>query len=143
MFSNAAAKRLPLVFALLLLALAGYWYYRARIQDAPLIVSPELIAQLRAMRAEGKFIDLPGSNVQVERRRNEQWLNELLDRLLSDLPQHPSKRWVIDQMTPTVRNMYLEDTEVRERFVEYLVRINRIVGIESTNGAFATYLIFF
>lgn len=101
------------------------------------------MTQLSAMRNEAKFADLPGSYVEAERRRNEQNLNEFLDRLLADLRQHPSKRWVIDQMAPTVDRMYLEDTEARERFIDYLERINTIVGIASTNGAFAAYLIFF
>lgn len=143
MRSNSGASRLPLVFALVALALVGYWYYLAKLQDATLIITPEAMTQLSAMRNEAKFADLPGSNVEAERRRNEQNLNEFLDRLLADLLQHPSKRWVIDQMTPTVDRMYLEDTEARERFIDYLERINTIVGIDGTNGAFATYLIFF
>jgi len=36
----------------------------------------------------------------------------------------------------------LEDTEARERCVDYLEKILSIVGIQNTGGAFAKYFIF-
>lgn len=127
----------------MLLASAGWFYYNAFMHDEPLIITTSTILQLQTLRQESKFTDLPGENIQAERTRNESNLNELLDRLMAGLSANPSKRWVIFQMNSTVENMYLEDTEARERFIDYLVRINHILGIQSTNGAFASKLIFF
>ena len=107
-----------------------------------LAVNDRMISQLRALREEPKFLDLPGAPAQEERRRLEPLINALLDRLIQDLPANPKKAWVIASMQPTVKEFYLEDTEARERCVDYLKRILSTVGIQTTEGAFAKYLIF-
>jgi hypothetical protein len=131
------------VLLTLLLASAGWLYYKAFVHDEPLSITASTMQQLQALRKQAKFADLPGEDTKAERDRNESNLNELLDRIIAGLSAHPNKRWVILQMSPTVDKMYLEDTEARERFVDYLVQINDAVGISSTNGAFAFKLIFF
>jgi hypothetical protein len=68
--------------------------------------------------------------------------NGLLDELISGLERNPRRSWVLSSMRTTVREFYLEDTEVRERGVAYLERILRIVGIDRVNCAFCRYLIF-
>ena len=135
--------RITVIILLLLGGASGWFLYKAFLHDEPLRITENTINQLKQLRVEQKFVDLPGIDTRQERRRNEANLNELLDRMLVGLSSHPNKRWVIDEMRPTVERMYLEDTEARERSVEYLARINSIVGIASTNGAFATKLIFF
>jgi hypothetical protein len=131
------------VLLTLFLASAGWLYYKAFVHDEPLSITASTMQQLQALRKQAKFADLPGEDTKAERDRNESNLNELLDRIIAGLSAHPNKRWVILQMSPTVDKMYLEDTEARERFVDYLVQINDAVGISSTNGAFAFKLIFF
>jgi hypothetical protein len=131
------------VLLTLFLASAGWLYYKAFVHDEPLSIAASTIEQLQSLRKQAKFADLPGEDTKAERDRNESNLNELLDRIIAGLSAHPTKRWVILQMSPTVDKMYLEDTEARERFVDYLVQINDAVGISSTNGAFAFKLIFF
>jgi hypothetical protein len=131
------------VLLTLFLASAGWLYYKAFVHDEPLSITASTMQQLQALRKQAKFADLPGEDTKAERDRNESNLNELLDRIIVGLSAHPNKRWVILQMSPTVDKMYLEDTEARERFVDYLVQINDAVGISSTNGAFAFKLIFF
>jgi hypothetical protein len=69
-------------------------------------------------------------------------LNELISRLIQGVPAHPRKSWVLAQMKPTVSKIYLEDTEARERFVDYLLQILEAFEIKNTNGAFVRYLIF-
>jgi Domain of unknown function (DUF4844) len=135
--------RIVAFFVALFLCSAGWVYYKAFVHDEPLSITATCIAQLKGMREQAKFIDLPGEDIRVERERNERNLNDLLDRLIGGLISHPKKRWVILQMEPTVERMHLEDTEARERFVAYLEAINKSVGISSTNGAFAFKLIFF
>jgi hypothetical protein len=127
----------------LFLASTAWLYYKAFVHDAPLSITANTIEQLQALRQQAKFTDLPGEDTKAERDRNEGNLNELLDRIIAGISVHPNKRWVILQMSPTVDKVYFEDTEARERFVDYLVQINNAVGISSTNGAFAFRLIFF
>jgi len=105
-------------------------------------VTDRTIEQLRSLRAEPKFLDLPGAPAQEERRRLEPLINSLLDRLIQDLRANPRKPWVIAPMEPAVQQFYLEDTEARERCVDYLEKILSIVGIQNTGGAFAKYFIF-
>ena len=131
------------VLLTVLMASAGWLYYKAFVHDQPLPITANTVQQLRSLRQQPKFTDLPGEDTKAERDRNESNLNELLDRIISGVSAHPSKRWIILQMAPTVDKMYLEDTEARERFIDYLVQINNAVGIASTNGAFAFKLIFF
>jgi hypothetical protein len=138
--------RFVIFFAALFLGFVGWMYYTAFLHDERLIVTEVTTGRLKNLRDSAKFTDLPGTDIRAERERNEKNLNELLDRLianLANLANQPSKRWVIHQMAPTVDRMYLEDTEARERFIAYFKEINTIVGISSTNGAFAFKLIFF
>jgi uncharacterized protein DUF4844 len=109
--------------------------------DRNLAVTGEVIKQLRAMRDEPKFLDLPGAPAQAERSRLEPLINDLLERLIQQLPTNPSKSGVIMAIEPTVKGFYLEDTEPRERCVAYLQRILAIIGIQNTGCAFAKYLI--
>jgi len=131
------------IIIVILLASAGWFYYNAFVHDEPLTITVSTISQLQSLRQQAKFTDLPGEDTQAERMRNESDLNELIDRLTAGISANPRKRWVILQMNSTVEKMYLEDTEARERFIDYLVQINNILGISSTNGAFALKLIFF
>lgn len=135
--------RIVSVMLTLFLASTAWLYYKAFVNDAPLSITANTIQQLQALRQQAKFTDLPGEDTKAERDRNEGNLNELLDRIIVGISTHPNKRWVILQMSPTVDKIYLEDTEARERFVDYLVQINNAVGISSTDGAFAFRLIFF
>ena len=69
------------------------------------------------------------------------YINELTDRLLKGVSANPRKSWVLAEMEPTVKSFYLEDTEARDRCVDYLEWILHTLGIESANGAFAKYFI--
>ena len=131
-----------------LLAAAGVVFLTAACAARPgqggsdLTVTDRTIEQLRSLRAEPKFLDLPGAPAQEERRRLEPLINSLLDRLIQDLPANPRKPWVIAATEPAVQQFYLEDTEAREGCVDYLEKILSIVGIQNTGGAFAKYFIF-
>lgn len=113
-----------------------------RPSEQTLVVTPQVISQLRALREEPKFTDLPGAPAAAERRRTEPLFDELLDSLLVGLPQNPSKKWVLAQLDPVVAKFHLEDTELRERCVVYVQRILDIVGVEKTDGVFYKYFIF-
>ena len=111
--------------------------------DVTLSISEATLTRLRALRAESKFVDLPGAPAARERQRLEPLMNDLLDRLITGLPTHPSKRWLLEAMEPSVSHFYLEDTEARDRCIDYLERILQIVGTKGSDGAFAKYMIDF
>lgn len=104
-------------------------------------VDADTIAALAALRKERKFLDLPGAPAAQERLRLEPLIDALIDRLLAGIEAHPTDAWVFEQMTPTVEAFYLEDTEARERCVDYLARLFRILGIKSDRGAFMRFMI--
>jgi hypothetical protein len=111
-------------------------------REQQLVITPDVMSELQVLRQADTFSDLPGVNVEPERERMRTALSDLLSRLIQGVEANPRKSWVIAQMKPTVARIYLEDTEARERFVEYLKQILAIFSIESTNGAFIRYLIF-
>ena len=104
-------------------------------------VGDATFSELRKLRAEAKFSDLPGAPAELERRRLEPLINDLLDRLIAGLKEHATRAWVIDQMDPTVAKFYLEDTEARERCVVYLDRIFVILRMSGPEGAFRKYML--
>ena len=108
-----------------------------------LVVTDQVIEQLRALRKEQKFTDGFGIIKPHERAEFEPLVNDLIDRLLAGLRDHPSESWVIAQMDPTVEAFYLADTELRDPCVDYMERIFRILGIKGANGAFKKYLLDF
>ena len=110
--------------------------------EQQLVVTDHALDQLRAFRAEAKFTDLPGEPAERERQRMEPLFNDLIDRLIVGLPQHPKRSWVLAQMDPVVDAFHLEDTELRERCVSYVERLLGILSIHRVNGAFWKYLVF-
>lgn len=111
-------------------------------QEQSLVVTDDVIDRLRQLRAEPKFLDLPGAPAERERKEFEPVINEVIDRLVVGLRANPRKSWVFSQMEPAVARFHLEDTELRERCVAYLARALEIVGSAGSGGAFASYLIF-
>lgn len=104
-------------------------------------IGDESIANLKTLRAEPKFLDLPGAPAAEERRRLEPLINSLLDRLISGVQANPTDAWVLEQMDPTVEAFHLEDTEARERCLVYIERIFKILGMPNDGGAFRKYMI--
>lgn len=108
----------------------------------PLRIDARTMADLKALRAEPKFLDLPGAPAVEERRRLESLINQLIDRLIAGVQANPTDAWVLAQMNPTVKAFHLEDTEARERCLNYIETIFRILGIPNDRGAFRKYMIF-
>lgn len=104
-------------------------------------VDSEKLSKLKALREEPKFLDLPGAPAAEERRRLEPLINALLDRLILGLESNPDDTWVIGQMDSTVEAFHLEDTEARERCIDYIEKIFGILGIPDDRGAFLKYMI--
>jgi len=107
-----------------------------------LSVTSGTLEQLRKLRDEPKFVDLPGNPAEQERKRFEPLLDSLLDRLIDGVEQHPSRDWVLEQMDSFVDEFHLEDSELRESCLAYIERIFDILGIPDDGGAFRKYIIF-
>jgi hypothetical protein len=112
-------------------------------EKGALTIDEQVLAQLDALRKEQKFVDRFGIIRPEERSRLEPLINDLVDRLRTGIKAHPEESWVIAQMEPTVEAFHLEDTELREPCVGYLMRIFRIVGMKGANGAFKKYYLDF
>ena len=110
------------------------------VQDAPLTITPETLAQLQAFAAAEKFTHLPGLNTSEEQARLSAALNSLLATLIAGLPQNPSKLWVMAQFQPVMDSLYGEDTEGKEAFGAHLGQVMDILGIESSDGLLGFYL---
>lgn len=106
-----------------------------------LSIDAQVLGALESLRKEPKFLDLPGAPAAQERRRLEPLIDALLDRIIAGVEANPTDTWILEQMTPTVEAFYLEDTEARERCVDYLARIFKILGIQSDRGAFTKFMI--
>jgi hypothetical protein len=133
-------RRRFLIFSLT--AIAVLTAVLGRKPDMNLSVTIAKVEQMRKLRGEPKFIDLPGTPAEQERMRFEPLLNSLLDRLIDGVEQYPSRDWVLAQMDPFVDEFHLEDTEIRESCLAYIGRIFDILGIPDDDGAFRKYMIF-
>jgi hypothetical protein len=111
-----------------------------QVTDEPLHVDAAVVAGLRAYRDAPKLTYLPGENVIEERRRLEDALNDLVDRLLDGIEQHPSKRWVLMQFQALLAAMEGEDTEARDHVGAELESIMDVLGIDSSDGLLGFYL---
>jgi Domain of unknown function (DUF4844) len=107
--------------------------------DQQLQVSQKTISKLAQLRVQAKFVNEPGTiyngmRPEPTRLQAEALVNGLIDRLQSDLPSHPSKKFVLTEFETTMDGFEPMDTEDRERFLRYLEEIMGIVGIESSDG---------
>ena len=66
----------------------------------------------------------------------------MLDKIILGIEQNPKKSWLVSVMKPTIQEIYLEDTEARERFVEYIQKIFGIVGATISGTEFSEYMFY-
>jgi len=110
------------------------------VEDAPLLVVPRMLEDLRAWHDGPKLADLPGPNPSPERERLAAELDRLGERLLAGIEAHPTKFWVLKQFQRSLEAVQEEDTEAREHVGTELERVMEIVGIESSDGVLTYYL---
>jgi hypothetical protein len=110
------------------------------VQDAPLIIVPRTLAQLRAFREGPKLADLPGVNPSPERERLAVVLDDLATRLLAGVEAHPTKFWVLKQFQESLEIVREEDLDAREHFGMELERLMDIVGVKDSDGLIPYYL---
>ena len=102
-------------------------------------VPADAIEQLGQLRAEPKFHPDPsgwytGVKDPQERMNAEIAINDLIARVIGGVLENPTKAFVLDNFSVTLRQLQLHDTEDRERALGYLERIMECVGLESSDG---------
>ncbi len=96
-------------------------------------------ARLQNLRSESKFAEFsptlyPGAPTEVVRVRCERALNRYLEDLL-DLTSRPwSKQLVMNRTRTLLVEFQSEDSEERDRLLDYLEETLEAVGIESSDG---------
>lgn len=112
----------------------------SEIVDEPLIVSEITLQQLSSLRAADKFLGLPGADPADERKRLSAILNTLLDRLIAEISENPTKLWVMKQFQLALGAVSMEDTEGRDQFGTHLEAVMDILHIENSDGLLGFYL---
>ncbi len=111
--------------------------------DQPLIVTPEVLHRLSALRSESKFNEetlYPGAPTNEIRLNAERAVNTMLDRLAVGLPTSPRKSYVLSEFLEMLKAFEHEDTEEREQACTYCERVMSILGIASSDGALNSWL---
>jgi hypothetical protein len=111
--------------------------------DESLIVTPEVLQRLSALRSESKFNQenlYPGAPTERIRLDAEQSVNVMLDRLAVGLRQSPRKSYVLSEFLEMLKAFKHADTEEREQACTYCERVMEILGIVSSDGALNTWL---
>ena len=109
--------------------------------DQSLVVTPQAIAELQALRSERKFvpdprIPYPGIISPEGRLASELLVNGLIDTLIRDLPAHPTKSVVLSHMKLALASYPAIDTEDRDRLLRYFEQILGILKIDHSNELF-------
>ena len=111
----------------------------SEISDELLVISDETWRKLLDFKNGEKFTDLPGS-ILGERKRLMEILDQLVEKLQTDLTTNPTKLWVMQQFQNALVKVESEDTEARENFASHLEEIMDILGIESSDGLLNFYV---
>jgi hypothetical protein len=107
--------------------------------DQTLTITPKVIANLRSLKAELNFepddktyyTGVADSSV---RMASGEAFSSLVKELVVQLPEHPSKQFVLSQFKITLDRLLLSDTEDRERAATYCEKIMDVLGIQSSDG---------
>jgi hypothetical protein len=111
--------------------------------DQSLIVTPEVLQRLSALRSQSKFNEenlYPGAPTEAIRRSAERAVNEMLDRIAVGLRESPRKSYVLSEFLEMLKAFEHEDTEEREQACTYCERVMGILDIASTDGALNSWL---
>src|SRR5688572_3056811 len=105
--------------------------------DQTLNITPEVLQQLAALRAELKFQKedfYPGAPTEEIRRRSENAVNTMLDTIRSELSRSPQKAYVLSEFLVMLAAFESADSEEREQACSYCERVMEILNIESSDG---------
>lgn len=104
-----------------------------------LAVPKGAVAMLDQIIAEPKFRPEPsglytGIPTEPERQAAEAAINDLASRLSKGIAEHPTKAYVLGEISKTLPAFEDLDSEDKDRALEYVESVMDAVGLESSNG---------
>jgi hypothetical protein len=113
--------------------------------DEAINVTPHMLQQLRELKSSLKFSPDEKNNYTgvydpKERAAADTSFAHLVDVLVSELPRHPTKNFVLDQFKAVLSQFESVDTEDRERATLYCEKIMDVVGIKNSDGLLNDWL---
>lgn len=144
--------KLLLVFTLVIVTpiIAGvsgltFYLWPTSVDDHPLQITPSVIAQLKALRAERKFDPDEanfyfGAKNEPDRVLAQIQVNAVIDVLLGNLQRAPHRAFVLSTFKDALSAFDTIESEERERFLYYLERIMDIVGVKSSGELFNVWI---
>ena len=100
-------------------------------------ITEETLKALNLLKAERKFEEsefYPGAPDEATRKKCNNGINEMIEELVSELPNNPTKSLVLSLFTKHLQKFNGEDTEEREQAATYCENIMDILGIRSSDG---------
>lgn len=121
------------------------WWAQPRITDEPIHVTPHMLFELNGLKDQLTFGPsrdglYTGVYDPVARATADAAFSSLIDRLVTELPQNPSKKYLLGEFKRTLSSLTLSDTEDRERAAGYCERIMLTVGVKSSDGVLNGWL---
>jgi len=109
------------------------------VPDQALVVTAEVLRRLSDAKGALHFgPDADGGYTGVHeaatREEAELVFSRLIDTLVAELPEHPSKAFVLEKFEAALNALDLGDTEDRERAATHCQAIMDILGIQSSDG---------
>jgi hypothetical protein len=113
--------------------------------DQMLPVTPQMLKQLAALKPELNFgpdakTYYTGVPDPVDRLAGDKAFSQLIDVLVSDLPKHSAKSFVLGQFKMALSKFSSVETEDRERAVSYCEKIMDVLGIANSDGVLNRWL---
>ncbi len=139
----AIAVVLTLLAAFVIAGFTGLLFrvWPASFPDTDLVVTPQVIEELKQLRAEPKFKPdpknfYPGATNERIRLVAEEGVNLVVDQLLAGLRKAPRKSFVLAIIKDSLYGFERFDSEEQERALRYFDRILRILGAQGSNQLF-------
>ena len=120
-----------------------FWSMIPRMPDQTLLITPEVITRLEELKPSLNFGPdgyYTGVHNPTERSIADRRFVELIDNLAANLPIHPSKKFVLRQISLALYQSGVWETEDRERAISLCEKIMEAVGVRSSDGLLNRYV---
>jgi hypothetical protein len=137
-----------MLMAAVILAVAGalgaFWA-RPKPAEQRIAMTAQMLSELKGLKRQLTFGPSPdghytGVHDPVARAGADAAFASLIDRLIAELPNNPSKLLLLAEFRRTLASLNLRDTEDRERAAGYCERIMFAVGVKSSDGVLNRWL---
>jgi uncharacterized protein DUF4844 len=136
----ALAVVVGLLVAFILAGITGllFRFWPTSIPDSQLLVTHQVIEDLRSLRAQPKYGPdpkrfYPGATSESTRKLAEEGVNLVIDHLIAGLPKRPQKAFVLATFKRFLPGFERFDSEEMDQTLYYLSEVMRIVGMQGSN----------